>query len=146
VIKIQHSEFNIQNSALGGAGGAEGWFLLRVAFLDRQREELATALAVADLEIRSAFVIDFGRQEELQGIISEDGAITEFDDRKPIVKHFKGRFLTFAFQDMPDDQDRLAPAFTPQVFQGALRGCRASKGLCLSTRIGSGDRHSEEIL
>jgi hypothetical protein len=26
-----------------------------------------------------------------------------------------------------------------------LRGCRASKGLCLSTRIGSDDRHSEEI-
>jgi hypothetical protein len=102
---------------------------------------LAAALTVADLEIRNTLIIDFGGQQEFQRVIAKDGAVGKFDDRQPIVEHFKGRFLTLPLQDVTDDQDRLASAFGSEVFESALSGPRTGKGLGLTARIGSDDRH-----
>lgn len=102
---------------------------------------MTAALTMADLEIRDSLVVNLSRQQQLEGIVSEERAIRELDDRKAVIEHFKRRFLSFAVQDMTDDQDGLPLAFGPQVLQGTLRDCGARKGPCLAACIGSDNRH-----
>jgi len=115
--------------------------LLSGAFLGRQRKELLAFCAGPDLEIRNALWVYFCGQQKLDRIVAQNCAIGEFDHGQAIIEDLKRRFLSFAFRNMTEHKNRLAFAFSPQVFQKALSRSGACKPFCLTTGIGSDDRH-----
>jgi hypothetical protein len=106
---------------LGAARRAQGGFFVGFAFGNGQGKQLFTLAAKADFEIGTPFVVHFGREQKLYWIKTEDDPVSKFDQREPIVKYFKRRFLAFAIQEMPDYQYRLSFAFGSKISQSALR-------------------------
>ena len=52
--------------------------------------------AGANFEVSGSLVVDIGRQEQLQRVISDRAAVGEFDDGQAVVKDLEGSFLPFS--------------------------------------------------
>ena len=109
-------------SGESGAGTvrAGSRFLLCTALVLCKREKLLASGTGANFKISHAFVVDVGRQQELNGVVAEQSAILEFYGGQSLIEHFEGRFLAFALGDVPKDEDRLPFPFGAQVPQGSL--------------------------
>lgn len=142
----QKSQLNTQNTARfprysSGTSWAESRFLLSGAFLRRQRKELLAFRAGPEFEVGNALWIYFCGEEKLDRIVSQNRAIGELDHGQTIIEDLKRRFLSLAFCNMAEHENRLALAFGPEVFQQALSCSGACKPFSLTTGIGSDDRH-----
>jgi hypothetical protein len=108
---------------LASAVRALSRFFLRFSFFKRKRKEDLAGAAGTDFIIGDALVIDFGREQEFDGIVAQRDAIAELDEGNPVVEDFEGRFLPFAIQQMAEDHNRLAFAFDAEILQTVLRLC-----------------------
>ncbi len=74
----------------------QGGFFCCFTFLGGQREELFALPAGANFEVGGPHVVDVGRQEQFEWVISDHAAVGEFDDGQAVVKDFEGSFLPFS--------------------------------------------------
>jgi len=97
---------------------------------------LFAQLAGPNFEVGGSLVIDVGRQEQFEWIVSDRAAVWKFDDGQAVIKDFECSFLPFSSQDMPEDEHRLSLALRAEVSQGVLCVRGAGK---LAGRAGSED-------
>ena len=71
--------------------------------------------AGANFEVGGSIVVDVGRQEQFEGVISYLAAIGEFDESQAVVKDLEGSFLPFSGQYMPNNEHRLSLALRAEV-------------------------------
>lgn len=99
---------------LCAAAQALGGFGFRIPLGDCEREENSALGTGADFKIGHALLIDFGREQEFERIVADDGAVRKFHQSNPVIENFKRGFLAFSLQDMAQDEDRLAFPFGAQ--------------------------------
>ena len=92
-----------------------GGFFRCLTFFRSQREKLLALLARANFKEGRSLVIDVGRQEQLQRVISDGTAVGEFDNGQAVVKDLEGSLLSFPGQHMPKDEHRLALTLRTEV-------------------------------
>jgi len=71
--------------------------------------------AGTNFKIGGSLVVDVGRQEQFERVISDHAAVGEFNDSQAVVKDFKGCFLSFSGQYMPEDEHRLSLTLRAKV-------------------------------
>jgi hypothetical protein len=113
--------------------------VIGLAFFERQRKEHVAGPAVTDLKVRNTLLIDFRRKQKLSWIIAHKSVIAELHHCKPVVEGFKGGFLPFATQHMPQGDNRLPFPLDPEIFEGSLSSRGTGK---LTGRTGSNPGHT----
>ena len=94
---------------------ASGGFFCCLALVHGQGEELFALPAVANFEVGGSLVVDVGRQEQFEWVISDRAAVGEFDDSQAVVKDLKGSFLTSSGQHMSEGEHGLSLALRAEV-------------------------------
>jgi hypothetical protein len=122
----------------GSTIGASRRLFVSTILLSGQRKWLVTLAAVANFKKRQPLLVNFGRQEQFGGIVSEQRAVGEFHDGQPDVEELEGGFLALTLWHVSDDKDRLSSPLGPQVFQRALRISGNGKS---AARAGTGCEH-----
>jgi hypothetical protein len=90
--------------------------MVRLPLLHGEREQHVAGTAGPDFKIGNAVLIDFGGKKKLSRIIADKSLIAELHHSEPVVEGFKGGFLLFAGEHMPEHKDRLALTFDTQIF------------------------------
>jgi len=80
-----------------------------------QGEKLFALQAGANFEIGGSFVVDVGRQEQFEWVISDRAAVGKFDDSQAVVKDLEGSFLPLSGQHMPEHEHGLSLALRAEV-------------------------------
>jgi hypothetical protein len=100
-------------------------------------------LTRTDFKVGDALFIDLSGKQEFNRIIARGSTVAKLDEGDAIIEDFKGSFLSFAIEQMAEDEDRLAFAFRAEIFEGVLRRCGAGE---LTGRICSYQWHERTVL
>ncbi|WHZ30281.1 MAG: hypothetical protein OJF51_005084 [Nitrospira sp.] len=101
--------------------------MVRIAFFQSEGKERVAGPAWPNLEVRNAMLVDFSGEEELSRVIAHESLIAEFHNGQSVVEGFKGGFLSFASEHMPEDKDRLALTLDTEILQRSLSAIGAGK-------------------
>ena len=80
-----------------------------------------------DFKVGDTFVIDLSGKQKFNRIIAHGSTVAELNEGNPVIEDLEARFLSFAIEQMAEDEDWLAFAFCPEIFEGVLRRSGAGK-------------------